>query len=145
MSTVTQMQNFTQDEFFPLDMTIVGISVDRKYPDGENLNSYSGRLTVELDEYPELRFSFEWLAYHKDSSQQFIKTDPLWFYPVGDWHFSLNGRYGEINMVGFQLIDEDTEEPLSESAQQHFVHSVFTENYAWKQNVHAALMRHING
>lgn len=143
MMAVKPMKKFTQDEFLPVDMSIIGVSIERKYPDGADLNSYSGRITVILDNFPNLTVSFEWLAYHKDSSHQFLKSHPQWFTLYGDWHFSMNGRYGCINMVGFELVDEDTDEPLNENAQHHFVHSVFTENYLWKQNIHDALMRHL--
>lgn len=138
MTALLAKNKLTEDQYLHHDLSISAVNVLDKRPNGKGLHTYSGMLTVELEDLEDAKFNVEWVAYHKDSAQIFLKNDPQWFTLYGDWHINFVNKNAEIKIEGFSLVDEDGEK-LSDHEEKHFVLSVFHENYHWKNVVESAI------
>lgn len=132
------MNQLSQDDYLYHDLSIAAVNVLEKRPNGQGLHTYSGTMVVEIEDLENAKFTVEWLAYHKDSTQVFLKNDPQWFTLYGDWHINFVNKNAEIKIEGFHLVDEDGVQ-LTEKEEKHFVLSVFHENYHWKKVVESAI------
>lgn len=127
-----------ENDFLNWDLSIAAVNILDKRPSGNGTFTHSGKMKVELEDIDGASFEFEWIAYHKDCGQEYLKTDPKWSFLQGDWHIGHVSKDAEISITGFSLTDEDGNK-LSEKEEKHFVLSVFHENYHWKTVVASTL------